>query len=185
MSYPRATCGGAAREKAAIDELRKQATGYLEAKQDYEKKLQHLDAEIEKKLEGKRRELTEKEQAMKRASGEHMQEHKTWSGKWNSDMADLVKERASTREEQKEWWEQRGILTELMEARERSVTYREARAEGKDATKLQGKVRKLEHENAKLAAKLQSNKKRKRSHADQEHRRQLQTVTNTAPTASK
>ena len=74
-----------------------------------------------------------------------------------------------------------------MEIRERNVTYREARAEEKDATmyKLQDKVRKLEHENAKLAAKLQSKKKRKRSHADQHHRRQLQTVTNTAPTASK
>jgi hypothetical protein len=82
---------GAAREIAAIDkylkystELRKQATGYLEAKQDNEKKLQQLGAEMEKKLEGKRRELTEKERAMKRASDEHtsgMQEHKTWSEK--------------------------------------------------------------------------------------------------------
>jgi hypothetical protein len=65
------------------------------------------------------------------------------------------------------------------------VTYREARAEGKDATKLRDKARKLEHENAQLAEKLQSKKKRKRSHADQQHRRQLPTVTNTASTANK
>ena len=54
-----------------------------------------------------------------------------------------------------------------------------------DPTKLQDEVRKLQRENAELAANLQSKKKHKRSHGAQQHRRQLSTVTNTAPTARK
>ena len=132
----------------------------VEIKKKVLQKMEQLDAEMEKKLEGccseKEQALAEKEQAL-------------------TFRLTLEMERI----------EQMTAIREGMEIREGILARAEARAEEKDVTKLQDKVRKLEQDNAKLAAKLQSKKKRKRSHAGQQHRRQLQAVTNTAPTASK
>ena len=132
----------------------------VEIKKKVLQKMEQLDAEMEKKLEGccseKEQALAEKEQAL-------------------TFRLTLEMERI----------EQMTAIREGMEIREGILARAEARAEEKDVTKLQDKVRKLEQDNAKLAAKLQSKKKRKRSHAQQQHRQKLSTVDNTASTASK
>ena len=166
-----------------------------EAKQNYEKKLQQLDAEMNRKLEQKEQAMEhhkqrmdksmKAEQALDRKLKEQQdQKVKKLEDMCNRDRDDMEKERARNHETFMSDMAACKDVRETNATIERSLERAKAVLDGKDTTKLQDKVRELERENAKLEAKLQRKKKRKRSHADQHHRRQLETITNTASTAN-